>query len=120
MGFSNKDKGKILFYLGYSGLTLTEGSTHYSQIIADRLETLSESPEISRIIKRDLRVLESLDENIEKAKIRLSASQVDSITLNDQELRMLRRERKIHIKEMAKFIDLPVYSSRSGNIGVSI
>lgn len=117
MALSDKDKHRVIFYLGWSGLTLVTGSSQYNSVVNDRLgSTLN--VHIENIVKGLLARLEMLDDKLEKASCRLSASEVDGIVLNDEEICKLRSERKRLIRELSDHLDIEIMRSGGVNVGV--
>ena len=105
---TQENRFKILYYLRYSSLTLVEDSTHFSNIIKERMETISQSDEASVIINEILEELNVIDQTIKEAKTRLLSSSVGDIEINGEELKKLRSERRTHIRELADYMDLPM------------
>lgn len=120
MALTSQQKTDIVFYLGWSGLTLVSDSSHFSNIISDRIELASTTTEICKIVKRILKKLENLDECLEKAKCRLAASSVDNITMNEREIEQLLKERKRCIRELSDLLDISVVKSSSRTLGVCV
>lgn len=116
MALSDVEKQRILFLSGIAGKALIESSTHYNSVIASRLTNLSS--EIELIVRQSLSRLAAIDTKIEQAACRLSASQVDSIRTNPEELYQLRKERLKQIKELCAMLDIPVM--RPGGVMVDV
>ena len=116
MALTDTQKYKVIFYLGWSGLTLVSTSTQYNSVVNDRVSDLN--AEIERLVKGLLARLESLDAKLDAAACRLSASEVQDIVLNPEEIRMLRSERKRLIRELSDLLDIPIEKSGGVNIGV--
>jgi len=117
MALSQKQRTKILFYLGHPGLTIVPDSTFFSGIISDRFDAANDVPEICMVVVGLLKKLEDIDCKLEKARCRLSASKVDSITLNEKEISKLLCERTRCIKELSAHIAIP-YKGLSRVVGV--
>lgn len=116
MALSDKDKHRVIFYLGWSGLTIVAGSSQYNSVVNDRLGVVN--VQIESLTKGILARLESLDTKLESAACRLSASEVDGIVLNEDEIYKLRSERKRLIRELSDHLDIPIEKSGGVNIGV--
>lgn len=120
MALTDKQKHRVIYYLGWSGLTLVEDSTQFNSVVRDRLGTIAKplNDYIESIVKEILDCLEAVDEKLKEAQCRLSASQVDNITMNKDEILMLKKERRRYIKELSDHLDIPVVKSGSGSVGV--
>ena len=117
MALTDKEKHNVTFYLGWPGLTLVTGSTHYNSVVNNRLGA-SLNSYIENLAKGLLSRLEKVDEQIEEARCRLSAESVDNIHMNKQELAMLRKERLKFIRELADLLDIPILRSGGGMVAV--
>jgi hypothetical protein len=118
MALSSTQKHNVVFYLGWSGLTLVTGSTQYNTVVNDRLSDAAESDEISKIVKTLLDCLASTDEKLKAAQCRLAASKVDNLEMNDDEISWLRSERLRYIRELSQTLDIPI--TRLGSSMVSV
>jgi len=118
MALNQNQKTKILFYAGWSGLTIVPESTHFNSVVNDRIEDASSIDAICKIVKDLLEKLEGLDEKLEKARCRLAAKQVDNITMNEDEIRYLLKERRRCIRELLDLIDVPSVRSSGVTVGV--
>ena len=116
MAIAAKDQTRILFYLGWPGLAIVPDSTHYSNVLADRLTMAGSNSEICRIMRRLLAKLENFDECLEKAKCRLAASAIGDIKTNDREIEMLLKERKRCIRELSNLLDVPIMNGVGGGV----
>lgn len=116
MALTADQKHKVIFYLGWSGLTIVTGSTQYNSVVNNRLTEIT--AEIEAIVLGVLARLDSLDSRLDAAACRLSASEVDGIVLNPDEVRMLRSERKRLIRELSDLLDIPIEKSGGSNVGV--
>ena len=120
MALSDKDKQKIVYYLGWSGLTLVEDSTQFNSVVNDRLGTIAKP--LNSIIEKQARdlldCLEKVDSQLKEALCRLSASKVDNITLNQDEIRLLKGERRRYVRELSDHLDIPITKSSSGMVSV--
>jgi len=114
VALTSKQKHKVVFYLGWSGLTLVSGSSQYNSIVNNRLgSTLN--IDIENIAKGLLERLEMYDKCLDEAKCRLAASSVDNIDMNPREVEMLKKERMRLIRELSDHLDIPITKS-SGNM----
>ena len=120
MALTSKQKSRVVYYLGWSGLTIVQDSTHFNSVVNDRINDASDDTNISNLVKELLEKLENIDECLEKAKCRLSASQVDNITLNDREIPMLNKERRRYIRELSDLLDITIMKSGGVNMGVMV
>lgn len=118
MALTDKEKHKAVYYLGWSGLTIVTDSTQYNSVVVDRLTDLN--TEIERIVKGLLERLDKIEECLDDAKCRLSAKSVDGITMNPEEIRMLRGERKKWVRQLSDHLDIPIESSSGVNVGVVV
>ena len=116
MALTDKQKHDVVFKLGWSGLTIVTGSTQYNSVVNDRLTNLN--AEIERIVIGLLERIESLDAKLEAASCRLSASEIQDIVLNPEEIRMLRSERRRLIRQLSDHLDIPIESSGGVNVSV--
>lgn len=111
MALSLEQKHKVIFYLGWSGLTIVAASTQFNSVVNDRLNAAAVDAEISRITTGLLFRLDACDVQLEEAKCRLSASKIDSITLNKDEIFRLNNERRRLIRELSDHLDIPMQKS---------
>lgn len=112
MALTDKEKYRVLYYLGWPGLTLIPTSTMYNKVVNDRLVDLV--PDIEKLVKELLEKLQKLDDKLEKAQCRLSAKSVDNIEMNPDEIPMLKKERKRLIKELSDWLEIPI--DKQGNL----
>lgn len=119
MALSSKQKHKVVFYLGWSGLTLVSGSTQYNSVVNDRLG-VTLNTDIENLVKGLLERLEMLDEALDSAICRLAASKVDNIDMNPREIEQLKKERKRLIRELSDHLDIPIDKSGGMNVSVSV
>lgn len=119
MALSDSEKHNVVFYLGWSGLTIVTGSTQYNSVVNDRLGSTLNA-EIERIVRGILDRLEMIDKKLDAAACRLSASEIQDIVLNPEEIRMLRSERKRLIRQLSDHLDIPIEASGGVNVGVVV
>jgi HAMP domain-containing protein len=117
VALSTKQKHRTIYYLGWPGLTLVSGSTHYNSVVNDRLANLND--EIEKLVKEILERLENLDKSLDEAKCRLTASKVDNIELNKDEIYHLKKERMRQIRELSDHLDIPIMKTH-GNTSTVI
>jgi len=116
MALTDKDKHRVIYYLGWSGLTIVTGSTQFNSVVTDRVSV--SNVQIESLVKGILTRLEKLDTLLDEALCRLSASEVDGIVLNEDEILKLRSERKRYIRELSDHLDIPIEKSGGVNVGV--
>lgn len=118
MALSDQEKLDVIFYLGWPGKTLIEGSTDYSKIIADKMENLSAPIELR--VKGLLTKIVAIDERIEGALCRMAAKKVGDIETNSDELYLLRKERMNYLRELSDLLDIPLMKQGGSNISVCV
>jgi len=116
MALSDREKHKVIFYLGWSGQTIIAGSTQYNSVVFNRVGFLN--AEIERIVKGLLVRIEKVDTSLEAALCRLTAAEVDGIVLNKDEIVHLKAERRRYIRELSDHLDIPMTKSSGVNISV--
>lgn len=117
--FSDNEKTTILFYLGWPGKTLKEGSQLFNKVVNDRLNNIP-VPVLTRT-RKILKGLEAMDERLDCGADRLSASKIDDITMNDDEMDQLRKERFLRIREMSDQLNINIVrSSPSNMVGIVV
>ena len=121
MALNSKEQQQILRFLGWAGLTVVPDATHFNSVVNDRLGNNPKKPltiDIEREVKGILKRLLTIDEALEEALCRLTATKVDNVTTNKDEIRMLRGERKRWMRELSDILDIPMMRSGSGSIKV--
>lgn len=117
MALTAQEKAEIVYQLGWSVLTIVPGSTDYSNTVVDRLTNTT--PEMEVIIRRLLSRVSQIDLRLDGASLRLSAKIIDDITLRDDELSQLRKEKMSVLKELSDMIGIAI--TRTGSsINVSV
>jgi hypothetical protein len=119
VALTDKQKHEVVRYLGWSGKTLISDSTHYNSIVNSRLINLNSiiEAEVIGLLAR----LDSIVEQMDAARCRLSASEVGDIVLNQKELEMLRKEYMRWIRELSDLLDISIEKSGAGvNVGVVV
>ena len=106
MALTDKEKHEVINYLGWPAKTLVTGSTHYNNLIADRLINLNDDIEI--LARKMLARLRELDDKMDEAKCRFSTGKVGDITINKNEIHMLRSERSRLRRELHRLLDIPL------------
>lgn len=109
MALSKKEKTQIIFYLGYPAKTLIEESTHYSGIIAKRLEGLDSF--IEREVKNLLSDISDVREKLIASQDIMKVKRVGDIELNNGENMLLRKDLKRLYKELGTMLDIPFKSA---------
>lgn len=104
MAFSETEKVQILRHLGWPPTTIDSTSLDYSKIVSDRLTNASTA--VQGIVRDLLDRVETLDVKLEKALSRMGVKQIDDITLRDNEVENLRRERRRIFKEIAVLLNI--------------
>lgn len=122
MALTDKQKHNVVFYLGWSGLTLVEDSTQFNSVVRDRLGTVAKplNDFIEARVRDLLDCLEELDERLKEAQCRLAAASVDNITMNKDEIMMLKKERRRYIRELADHLDIPLMKSNNGLVSIKV
>lgn len=117
--FTDNEKTTILFYLGWPGKTLKEGSQLFNRVVNDRLENIPD-PVLKRT-RTILKGLEAMDERLNCGADRLSASKIDDITMNEDEMDQLRKERFLRIREMSDLLNINIVrTSPMINVGIVV
>lgn len=118
MALTSQEKADLIFQLGWPGLTIVADSTDYNKTIVDNLDSVSSQmePQIRNILSR----IKKLDSHLEEALCRLSASQVGDITLNKDEIYLLRKEKKNLLREVSDLLDIPIMRQGSGGVSVCV
>jgi len=109
MALTSAQQNKVVQLLGYGGKVLQPGSVIYDKILADRLASLPTDTEAQ--VVSYLALVASLETQISEAPARLAASKVDDLTLNLEELQMLRAERRRVAREISQHLDIPMVAS---------
>lgn len=119
MAFTEGEKATVIFYLGWPAKVLVATSQVFNSVVNDRL--LGVPVDSEGRVRKILKALKALDERLECAADRLSASQVDDITLNKDEIGALKGERLRYIRELSDLLDITIMRSGAGiNVGVMI
>ena len=120
MALTDKQKDCIIFYMGWPAKTLVTDSTHYSKIISDRLNDLS--AETEKRVKTMLDKLQAIDDQLDEARCRLTATQVEKVKMDARlEIEELKKERRRCSIELGQFVDIPFMKKTSmggGNVCV--
>lgn len=116
MALTPKEQSKIVQILGYGGKTIQVGSVIYNKILNDRLNQLP--PDAEDLVRSYLLKITNIESKMDAATCRLSASKVDDITLNKDELPLLRAERRKIGREVADFLDIPYVARGGANMSV--
>lgn len=116
MALTPKEQSKIIQILGYGGKTIQVGSVIYNKITNDRLNRLP--PDAEELIRSYICKIEKIEKHMDSALCRLSASEVNDIKLNADELPQLRSERRKIAREVAQFLDIPFRLIGGANVSV--
>lgn len=105
MALTDSEKIKIITDLCWPAKTLVPESTHYSNWVDTRINDLTDVIEqcVRDLLKRQL----DMDKKLEKAVCRAGVSSVDGVKFRDNEIDILRKERKKLLNEMAALLDIP-------------
>lgn len=109
MALSATEKSKILNFLGWPQKTLDSTGTHYNSIVNSRLTNLT--AEAEALVKGLLARIQSVYDQMDAALCRLTTSKVGDITLNNEELAMLKKEYMRRIRELSDALDIKVDKS---------
>ncbi len=117
---SAQEKHTLIRLLGWPGRTLDSTSTAYNTIVTDRATNMT--GEMEADVRGLLERIQELDEKLEKALCRAAVKEVDGVTLNsEQEIMLLRRERRRLLMELAELTEIPLVSrvgSAMGSVSV--
>lgn len=117
MALNDVEKNDVMFRLGWDLKVLIPTSTSFSNIIVDRLNNLSVPME--NIVRGLLKRLKAIQDQMDDARCRITATKVDNITLNMNELDMLKKEFKRYVRELSDTVCIPIFRKGGVNIGVS-
>lgn len=116
--FSEKEKVKILRYIGWDVRLIEGESVFFSNVIEDRINLdPTSSDRISAVIDESRELLNriiALDQQVQQAPSRLKINSVSNVRLNNSELNQLRSERDNVIAELC--VVLRVYPPESYGI----
>lgn len=112
MALTDQQKSDIIFHLGWPGKTLVVDSTHFNKIAVDRMENLT--PEIEARVTLILADIDAARVKIIAGQDRLSAKQVDTIILNDNEISLLKNDLRRLKKELSCLLDLKMLCKSGG------
>ena len=118
MALSSKEKHEIIFHLGWSAQTLIEGSTQFNSVVNDRVSF--NNTDLERIARNLLKCINQVDEQLKDAQCRVSTSKVDNVTMNPEEIKWLRSEKKRLVRELSDHLDIPIQKSSSANVSVVV
>lgn len=117
MALSTQQQQDIVYYLGWPGKTLLQGSTHYNSVVASRLINLI--PEIENQANALVCRIKKIDEVLQASICRMSTLEVQDIKLDPAESAKLRRERRIILSELSDLLDIDVIKRGGVNVGVT-
>lgn len=120
MAFQDKDRFKIIRLLGWPAKTLVESSTHYSNIVAARLENLPLV--VEKEVKTLLVRIDDLDAKLDKQVGRAGIKKVQDIEFDGQGYGMatLRSERRRLLRELSELLDIRLIAGGGVNANVCI
>ena len=98
MALTEKQKEKMLRYIGWNSIFIDQNKRFYSATIDSRLNSLSTSAEEDAI--ELLTRAEAIDTQLSKAVNRLSVNSIGNLRLNRNEITELRAEQRRLINEM--------------------
>jgi hypothetical protein len=116
MALTTAQQNKCVQLLGYGGKTLDPTSVIYSKIIADRLVGLNADAEA--LVTSYLLKIQRIETQIDQAPTRFISSQVGDIKINQDEIHMLRSERRVLVKELSDLLDIPYIRSGGKNVAL--
>lgn len=116
MAFTSAEQNKIVQLLGYGGKVLQSGSVIYDKILVDRLANVPTDEET--LVRAYLTQITAIETQMNAAICRLTTIQIDDIKLNNDEISMLRKERRKIAKEIAQHVDIPFIGTNGTNVGV--
>ena len=117
MALTTKQKHRAIFHLGWSAQTLVEGSTQFNSVVNDRISF--DNAEFDRIAKDLIECIDKVDEQLKEAQCRAATSKVDNITLNKDEIYILKKEKRRLIRELSDHTDIPIMK-KGGNLGARV
>lgn len=109
MALTATEKHGVVKLLGLPGSVLTTTSPSYSSIVAGRLTNLDTDTEAS--VRDYLTRIATLDLALDAARSRAAAKSIGDIVLNENEIPMLRADRRRLIRELAGLLDLPYWGT---------
>lgn len=118
MTLSTQEQHDSVFYLGYPAKILIPTSTHFQKTLSDRFLNLI--PEAEARVRKLLRLIKKVDDQLEEALCRMTTNKVEDITINQNEKNQLRMERKKYIKELSHTLDIPIITASSSQASVIV
>jgi len=118
VALSDKQKHQIIRHLGWSAQTLIANSTQFNSVVNDRVSFLN--TDLERIAKELSSCIDAIDEQLKDAHCRVSTSKVDNITINPDEIPMLKKEKRRLIRELSDHLDIPIVKSGGSMVGVVV
>lgn len=112
MALTLQQQQDIVYYLGWPGKTIIQGSTHYNSVIASRLINLNDVIE-AQAIALVTRIV-NIDTILVKYTSRALVLEIQDIKLNPAEAARLRTERRKIIGELSDLLDIDVNKSGGG------
>lgn len=118
MALTSQQQNKIVQLLGYGGKVIQAGSVIYDKVMNDRLHNLP--PDTESLVVSYLASISAIETKIAQAPARLAAKQIDGLTMNLEELSMLRSERKKIAREISAILDIPYVANNGINSSVMV
>ncbi len=118
MALSDKQKHQIIRHLGWSAQTLIADSTQFNSVVNDRVSFLN--VDLERIAKELSNCIDDVDAQLKEAHCRVSTSKIDNITINKDEIPMLKKEKRRLIRELSDHLDIPIEKSGGAMVGVVV
>jgi hypothetical protein len=116
MALSSAQQNKIVQLLGYPGKTLDAGSVVYDKVLADRLTGLNTDAEALVVVY--LNSIADIEDQMSAAPARFISKKVGDIELNNDEMRLLRKERRRQIRELAQLVNIDALGMSGANVMV--
>lgn len=118
MALTDQQKVDVIFYLGWPATALDSTSVNYNSELVRKL-TLNSTPIESRVVQL-LGKLKEMDLRLDGASDRASALEADDIKLNPDEIMRLKQERRRIVKELARFLNVPMMGGSSVNVDLCV
>lgn len=118
MALTDKQKHQAIRHLGWSAQTLIANSTQFNSVVNDRVSFVN--AQLERIAKELVDCIDQVDTQLKDAQCRVSTSKVDNMTLNEDEIPMLKKEKRRLIRELSDHLDIPIVKSGGVMVGVVV
>ena len=114
MALSSGDKQKIVFLLGHAGKILISTSTHFSKIIADRMENLN--IDIEDQVETLLVLIDTARTKLTSTSSSGNVKKIDGIELDTSRTKsLIVNDYKRLLRELSCLLDIPLISKIGGN-----